>query len=188
MNVVKYQNNEPILYPAVYSSSSYGTKDLPKIFEYYLSKATQFYKEYNNDEDKISDVRLKMVNNILCGAYINDIRIHELRNSLFTYFMTAYDNPGNILKTNFPSIQNPDNITTTQEILNATSKLSSLQFDEFMKDLSNFCDIQITLDINKVLSYFNFYLKEWISFDQNHKNTLKKDLPKEGSTNNILRQ
>ena len=80
-----------------------------------------------------------MVNNILCGAYVDDIGIHELRNSLFTYFITAYDNPGNILKTNFPSIQNPDNITTTQELLNATSQLSSLQFDEFLKDLSNFC-------------------------------------------------
>ena len=39
-----------------------------------------------------------------------------------------------------------------------------------------------------MLSYCNFYLKEWISFDQNHKNTLNKDLPKEGSTSNILRQ
>ena len=39
-----------------------------------------------------------------------------------------------------------------------------------------------------MVSYCNFYLKEWISFDQNHKNTLNKDLPKEGSTSNILRQ
>ena len=129
-----------------------------------------------------------MVNNILCGAYVDDIGIHEFRNSLFTYFITAYDDPGNILKTHFPSIQNPDNINTTQELLKATSQLSSLQFDEFLKDLSNFCDIQITQDINKVLSYCNFYLKEWISFDQNHKNTLNKGLPKEGSTSNILRQ
>ena len=52
-NAVKDKNNEPILYPAVYSSSSYGQKDLLKIFEYFLSKATKFYKEYNNDEDKI---------------------------------------------------------------------------------------------------------------------------------------
>ena len=83
-NTVKDQNNEPILYPAVYFSSLYGTKDLPKIFEYSLSKATQFYKEYNNDENKILDVRLKMVNNILCSACVDDIGIHEFRNSLFT--------------------------------------------------------------------------------------------------------
>ena len=145
---------------SVYSSSLYGQKDLPKIFEYSLSKATKFYKEYNNDEDKIPNVRLNMVNNILCSAYVDDIGIHEMRNSLFTYFITAYDNPGNILKTIYPAIQNPENITTTEELLNATSKLSSSQFDEFLKSLSKFCDIQITQDINKVLSYCNFYLKE----------------------------
>ena len=111
-----------------------------------------------------------------------------MRNSLFTYFITAYDNPGNILKTIFPSIQNPESITTTEELLTATSKLSSLQFDEFLKTLSKFCDIQITQDINKVLSYCNFYLKEWISFDENHKKTLNIGLPKEKSTSNILHQ
>ena len=39
-----------------------------------------------------------------------------------------------------------------------------------------------------MLSYCNFYLKEWISFDQNHKTILNKDLPKEGSASNILRE
>ena len=184
-NAVKDKNNELILYPAVYSSSSYGQKDLPKIFEYSLSKATKFYKEYNNDVDKIPNVRLNMVNNILCSAYVDDIGIHKMRNSLFTYFITAYDNPGNILKTIYPAIQNPENITTMEELLNATSKLSSSQFDEFLKSLSKFCDIQITQDINKVLSYCNFYLKEWISFDENHKRNLNISLPKEKSTSNI---
>ena len=75
-----------------------------------------------------------------------------------------------------------------EELLNATSKLSSLQFDEFLKSLSKFCDIQITQDINKVLSYCNFYLKEWISFDENHKNILDINLPKEKSTRNILHE
>ena len=127
---------------------------------------------------KFQIVRLNIVNNILCSAYVDNIGIHELRNFLFNYFITTYDNPGKILKTQFPFIQNPDNITATHELLKATSQLSSLQFDEFLKDLSNFCDIQITQDINKVLSYCNFYLKEWISFDQNHKNTLNKDYQK----------
>ena len=68
------------------------------------------------------------------------------------------------------------------------SKLSSSQFDEFLKSLSKFCDIQITQDINKVLSYCNFYLKEWISFDENHKSNLNINLPKEKSTSNILRE
>ena len=96
-NAIKDKNNEPILYPAVYSSSSYGQKDLPKIFEYSLSKSTKFYKEFNTDKDKIPNVRLDMVNKILCNAYVDDIGIHETRNSLFSYFITAYDNPGKIL-------------------------------------------------------------------------------------------
>ena len=133
-----------MLYPAVYSSSSYGQKDLPKIFEYSLSKATKFYKEYNTDNNKIPIVRLNMVNNILCSTYIDDIGIHEMRNSLFTYSITAYDNPGKILKTLFQSIQNPESITTTQELLTATSQLSSSQFDEFLKTLSKFCDSNIS--------------------------------------------
>ena len=129
-----------------------------------------------------------MVNNILCSTYVDDIGIHEMQNSLFSYFITAYNNPGNILKTVYPAIQNPENITTTEELLNATSKLSSSQFDEFLKSLSKFCNVQITQDINKVLSYCNFYLKEWISFDENHKSNLNINLPKEKSTSNILRQ
>ena len=67
-----------------------------------------------------------MVNNILYGAYVDDIGIHKFRNSLFTYFITAYDDPGNILKTHFPSIQNRNIINTTQELLKAISQLSSL--------------------------------------------------------------
>ena len=39
-----------------------------------------------------------------------------------------------------------------------------------------------------MLSYCNFYLKEWISFDENHKKTLNIGLPKENSTSNILHQ
>ena len=73
--MVKHKNNEHIVFPAVYSSSSYGTKDLLDIFEYSLNKATKFYKEYNHDEDKISNVRLNIVNNILCSAYLEDIGI-----------------------------------------------------------------------------------------------------------------
>ena len=94
--------------------------------------------------DKIPNVRLTMIDNILCSVYVDDIGIHEMKNSLFTYFITAYDNPGEILKTLFPSIQNPESITTTQELLTATFILSSSQFEEFLKTLSKFCDIQIT--------------------------------------------
>ena len=186
-NAVRDKNNEPILYPAVYSSSSYGQKDLPKIFEYSLSKSTKFYEEFYTNEDKIPSIRLNMVNNILCSAYVDDIGIHEMRNSLFSYFINAYKNHGKILKTLNPPIRDPESISTTDDLLNATSQLSSSQFDVFLKSLSKFCDIQITQDINKVLSFCNFYLKEWMSFDEEHKKTLNINLPKENSTSKILR-
>ena len=110
-----------------------------------------------------------------------------MRNSLFSYFINAYENPGKILKTLNPTIRDPESISTTDDLLNATSQLSSSQFDEFLKSLSKFCDIQITQDINKVLSFCNFYLKEWMSFDEEHKKTLNINLPKENSTSKILR-
>ena len=66
--------------------------------------------------------------------------------------------------------------------------MSSSQFDEFLKGLSKFCDIQITQDINKVLAFCNFYLKEWVSFDDKHKKTLNINLPKEKSTSFIARE
>merc|ERR1712208_168590 len=53
---VRDKNNEPILYPEVYSSSSYGQKDLPKIFEYSLSKSTKFYEEFYTNDDKIPTI------------------------------------------------------------------------------------------------------------------------------------
>ena len=43
-NAVKDENHEPRLYPAVYSSSSYGQKDLPKIFKYSLNNPQNFTK------------------------------------------------------------------------------------------------------------------------------------------------
>ena len=98
-----------------------------------------------------SNIRLNMVNNILCSAYDDDIGIYEMRNSLFSYFINAYENPGKVLKTLNPTIRDPESISTTDDLLNATSQLSSSQFDEFLKSLSKFCDIQMTQYINKVL-------------------------------------
>ena len=42
------ENNEPILYPLVYSNSSFGTKDLPMIFGYAMTQCVKFYKEYSS--------------------------------------------------------------------------------------------------------------------------------------------
>ena len=39
------QNKEPVLYPLVYSSSSFGTKGLPMIFGYRMTQCVTFFKE-----------------------------------------------------------------------------------------------------------------------------------------------
>ena len=41
------KNNEPILFPLVYSSSTYGSKDMPMIFGYTLTQCVRFYKEHS---------------------------------------------------------------------------------------------------------------------------------------------
>ena len=38
-------NMDPILFPMVYSSSTYGTKDLPIIFSYALTQCVRYFKE-----------------------------------------------------------------------------------------------------------------------------------------------
>ena len=39
------KNNEPILFPLVYSCSTYGSKDMPMIFGYTLTQCVRFFKE-----------------------------------------------------------------------------------------------------------------------------------------------
>ena len=41
------ENNEPILFPLVYSHSSFDTKDLPMIFGYAMTQCVRFFKEYS---------------------------------------------------------------------------------------------------------------------------------------------
>ena len=58
------KNNEPVLYPLVYSSSSFGTKDLPIVFGYSMTQCVPFFTKFsltslkkltNNDsEDKMN--------------------------------------------------------------------------------------------------------------------------------------
>ena len=82
------KNNEPVLYPLVYSSSSFGTKDLPMIFGYSMTQCVPFFTKFsltslkklpNDDsEDKrntnnslteeAQQLRLDMVDKILCSA------------------------------------------------------------------------------------------------------------------------
>ena len=39
--------HEPILFPLVYSFSTYGSKDMPMIFGYNLTQCVRFYKEHS---------------------------------------------------------------------------------------------------------------------------------------------
>ena len=67
------------------------------------------------------------------------------------------------------------------------SKLSSSKFDEFLKKLGQFINLQISQDINLVLKFCGFYLKAWESLDPEHTKQLNINLPKEKLASNILR-
>ena len=41
------KNNEGILFPLVYSSSTYGSRDMPMIFGYTLTQCVRFFKEHS---------------------------------------------------------------------------------------------------------------------------------------------
>ena len=109
------ENEEPILYPFVYSSSSFGTKDLPIMFSFAMTQCVKYFKQYsttplknisksvinvkNNDTSNKVDlndtnrqeVRLNMVDKILCAAYVDDLSFNEFRTFLVTYFIQSYN-------------------------------------------------------------------------------------------------
>ena len=116
------ENNEPILYPLVYSNYSFGTKDLPMIFGYAITQSVKFYKEHSplsleqrnfgkNDSfnKQANQARLDMVDKILCAAYGDDLSCHEFFASLVVYFIHTYscDERMFYIQTNFPSLKNP---------------------------------------------------------------------------------
>ena len=98
------------MYPLVYSSSSFGTKDLPMVFGYSMTQCVLFFTKFsltslkklpNDDsEDKINtsnflteeaqQLRLDMVDKILCSAYVDDLSCHEYFTSLVPYFIHTY--------------------------------------------------------------------------------------------------
>ena len=63
---VTNKQGEAILFPAVYSSSSYGTKDLPRVFGYAMEQCVNLYKA--NSDNEITAVRLDMVERVLQSA------------------------------------------------------------------------------------------------------------------------
>ena len=96
------ENNEPIMFPLVYSHSSFGTKDLPMIFGYAMTQCVRFFREFSNAPlkmgefkdpvlaEKVNLTRLNLVEKILCAAYVDDLSCHEFFLSLVSYFIDAY--------------------------------------------------------------------------------------------------
>ena len=91
---IKNDKGDLVMFEAIYSSSSYGTKDLPKIFSYTLEQCVRFFKTYGRNSPTVNDFinnsRLDMVQKILHEAYVDDISIHLLAGSIFNYFYSAY--------------------------------------------------------------------------------------------------
>ena len=69
---IKENYGQPILFKAIYSSSSYRMHDLIHIFSYAMTKCITFYKEnyeqINNKPNLINDTRVSMVDLILNAA------------------------------------------------------------------------------------------------------------------------
>ena len=104
------KDNEPVLYPLVYSSSSFGTKDLPMVFGYSMTQCVSYFTKFSlnplkkpshdDSDNKVNtsnslnaeaqQLRLDMVDKILCSAYVDDLSCHEYFTSLVPYFIHIY--------------------------------------------------------------------------------------------------
>ena len=113
------KNNEPILFPLVYSCSTYRSKDMPMIFGYTLTQCVRFFKEnslkplntkiFENENLAIqaNQVRLDFVDKILCAAYVDDVSVNDQFQSLVEYFIKTYTSEEKLLylKKNEPSLK-----------------------------------------------------------------------------------
>ena len=118
---------------------------------------------------------------------MDDISCHRFRETSVKYFIQAYDKEEKIqyIKANFPKFKNLEKIISSENAFTEEiSTLSSIHFDEFLKEFEQFLNLQISQDINVVLKFCGFYLKKWESLDQKHSLELNKNLPKE-ETNDV---
>ena len=182
------KNNEPILFPLVYNSSSYGTKDLPMIFNFAMTQCVPMYKIYS--DNLISAPRLSMVEKILSEAYVDDISSHLFKNSQINYFIHAYEEEDRLklIKDNLPQFKKPNFMIKSEENFNEElSKLSTSEFDEFLMKFNQMINLQISTDITTILKFCGFYLKAWESLNSNHTKSLNINLPKENLASNVSR-
>merc|ERR1712082_168235 len=143
------KNNEPILFPLVYSCSTYGSKDMPMIFSYTLTQCVKFFKENSleplNTKDfktenlavQANQTRLDYLKNILCAAYVDDVSINNQFQSLVEYFIKTYtlEERINYLKKAQPTLKRLEVIVMSEDnFIQGVSGLSSENFDIFLQD------------------------------------------------------
>ena len=168
------KKNEPILFPLVYSCSTYGSKDMPMIFSYTLTQCVKFFKEISlqplNTKDfktenlavQANQVRLDFVENILCAAYVDDVSINNQFQSLVEYFIKTYTSEErlNYLKKAQPTLKGLELIAVSEDnFIQGMSNLSSKNFDIFLMDFAQFLNLQLAADITTVLQFNGFYIK-----------------------------
>merc|ERR1712240_67997 len=196
------ENNEPIMFPLVYSHSSFGTKDLPMIFGYAMTQCVRFFREFSDTPLKMGEfkdpvlaekanlTRLNLVEKILCAAYVDDLSCHEFFLSLVSYFIDAYSSEERlkVMETKFPFVKNPKKmIWSVEDFIKGVSILSSIDFDIFLKEFAQFMNIQISQDVSHVPEFCGFYLKSWESLDKDHTKALNIGLPKENISDETVR-
>ena len=86
--LVQAPNRPGICINLVYSSSTYGSRDIPMIFGYTLTQCVRFFREHYlnplntkifEDEDlanQANQIRLSFVDKILCAAYVDDVSVN----------------------------------------------------------------------------------------------------------------
>ena len=123
------------------------------IFGYTLTQCVSFFREHSSkplntkifeDEDlatQANQIRLYFVDKIFCAAYVNDVSVNDQFQSLVEYFVNSYTSKEKLLymKTNVPALKNPETFITSEvNFIQEISRLSSTEFDTFLKIFAQF--------------------------------------------------
>ena len=123
---------------------------------------------------------MDFVDKVLCAAYVDDVSVNDQFQSLVEYFVKSYNIREKLLyiKTNVPSLKKTETFITSEvSFIPGISRLSSTDFDIFLKNFAQFLNLQISKDITRVLQFKGLYLKSWESLDENHTLEINKDFP-----------
>ena len=84
---------------------------------------------------------MDFVDKVLCAAYVYDVSVNEHFRSLVEYFVKSYTTSEKLLyiKTNVTSLKNPETLITSEvNFIQGISRLSSTDFDIFLKAFAQF--------------------------------------------------